>query len=137
MAAARGIRDEQVPHLSHFAVFFRCVDSMVGPGIEYRSAILWLRYLVPLPPPFAASDEIHRGCFRRWVRLGSRCLCTPCCGSTRRWVFVVEETDGGGVAFYATAAYSRQARFAAVRSTNLTVAISTVRRKVRVLWQLS
>jgi len=94
------------PHLSRFAVSFRSLDSMVGLGIESRFAILWLRYLVPLPPPFGASDEIHRVCFRRWVRLGCRCLCTPCCGSTRRRVFVVEATDGGCAAFYATAGVS-------------------------------
>ena len=40
------------------------------------------------------------------MRLGCRCLCTPCCSSTRRRVFVVEATDGGGVAFYATAGVS-------------------------------
>ena len=70
--AAVGIRDEQpAPHLlSHFAVSVGSVDLMVGLGIESRSAILQLRYLVPSPPPFAASDEIHRVCFRRWVRLG-------------------------------------------------------------------
>ena len=76
-AAAAVLVMNNSPHLlSHFAVSFRSVNSMVGPGIESRSAILWLRYLVPLPPPFTASNEIHRVCFRRWVRLGSRCLCT-------------------------------------------------------------
>ena len=65
------------PHLlSHFGVSFRSVDLTVSPGIESRSTIIWPRYLVPLPPPFAASDEIHGVCFRRWVRLGCRCLCT-------------------------------------------------------------
>ena len=75
------------PHLlSHFAVSFTSIDSTVDPGIESRSAILWLCYLIPLPPPFAASDEIHRFCFRRWVRFRCRCLYTPCWGSTRRGV---------------------------------------------------
>ena len=92
--------------LSHFAVSVGSVDLMVGLGIESCSAILRLRYLVPSPPSFTASAEIHRVCFRRWVRLGCRCLCTPCCGSTRRRVFVVETADGGSVAFYATAGVS-------------------------------
>jgi len=75
------------PHLlSHLAVSFISINSTVDSGIESRSAILWLCYLVPLLPPFRASDEIHRFCFRRWVRFGSRCLCTPC-SSTRRRVF--------------------------------------------------
>jgi len=92
------------PHLlSHFAVSFTSFDSTVDPGIESRSAILWLCYLVPLPPPFAASDEIHRFYFRRWVRFRCRCLCTPCCGSTRRQMFRRTGNDGGGVAFYASA----------------------------------
>ena len=44
---------------------------MVGLGVESRSAILRLRYPVPSPPPFAASNEIHLVCFRRWVWLGA------------------------------------------------------------------
>ena len=125
--AAGDIRDEQPPPppnlLLHFAVSVASVDLMVGLGIESRSAILWLRYLVPSPPPFAASDEIHRVCFRRWVRLGCRCLCTPCCGSTRRRVFVVETADGGSVALYATAGVSSKGGvltppFACLRTTH-------------------
>ena len=56
-----------------FHVSVRSVDSMVGVGlgIKSRSAIHWLHYLVPSPPPFAASNEIHLVCFRRWVWLGA------------------------------------------------------------------
>ena len=94
------------PHLPHFAVSFTSIDSTVDPGIESRSAILWLCYLVPLPPPFTASDESHRLCFRRWVRLGCHCLCTPCHGSTRRRVLRRRGNGWGGVALYATAGVS-------------------------------
>ena len=57
------------------------------------------------------------------MRLGCRGLCTPCCGSTRRRVFVVEATDGGGVAFYAiTGVSSKEGEltppFARLRTTH-------------------
>ena len=117
------------PHLlSHFAISVGSVDLMEGLGIESRSAILLLGYLVPSPPPFAASDEIHRVCFRRWVRLGCRCLCTQRCGSTRRRVFVVETADGGGVAFYATVRVSSNGGVSRLRTTHQFVSPVQTRR---------
>ena len=107
VVAVSGIWDEQPsPHLlSHFTISVGSINLMVGLGIESCSAILWLHYLVPSPPPFIASDE-DQVCFRRWVWLGCWCLCTPCCGSIWRWVFIIETVDGGSVALYATAGVS-------------------------------
>ena len=122
------------PHLlSHFAISVGSVGLMEGLDIESRSTILLLGYLVPSPPPFAASDEIHHVCFRRWVWLECHCLCMQCCGSTWRRVFVVETADGGGVVFYTTIRVSSNGGvltppFACLRTTHQFVSPVQMRR---------
>lgn len=50
---------------------FRRLDVRSGLPIEHRFTLTRLPRLVPLPPQFVGSDEIHRCPKRRWVRFRS------------------------------------------------------------------